>query len=88
MITQFVELNETGPSLAALAERAGRGVSMVITKDGRPLARLGPIEPLHRANDTRLGVTLAPEFEPEDVRLARLEREGEVPYRLRKLPRH
>lgn len=88
MTNHFVELNETRSSLAALAERAGRGVSIVITKDGQPLARLGPIEPLHRANDARLGVTLAPEFEPEDVRLARLEREGEVPYRLRKLPRH
>lgn len=88
MIDQFVELKDTRFSLAALVERVRRGVSLVITENGEPLARLGPIEPAHRANDARLGVKLFPEFEPEDARLARLERESEVPYRLRELPKY
>lgn len=88
MTDQFVDLNDVKRSLAALVERVGRGTSLVITKDGKPLARLGPIEPAHRANETRRGVTLLPEFEPGDARLDRLARESAVPYRLRKLPRH
>lgn len=88
MIDQFIDVNDAKFSLAALVERVRRGVSLVITKDGKPLARLGPVEPVHRANETRLGVRLLPEFEPEDARLARLERESEVPHRLRELPKH
>lgn len=88
MTEQFVDLNDKKLNFAVLAERASRGASLVITKDGKPLARLGPVEPVHRANETRLGVRLLPEFEPEDARLARLERESEVPHRLRELPKH
>ena len=88
MIDQFVDVNDAEFNLAALVERARRGVSLIITENGAPVARLGPIEPAHRANETRLGVKLFPEFEPEDARLARLERESEVPYRLRELPKH
>ncbi len=73
-----------------LIARIEHGESIVITRDGRPVARLGPVAtaPGHRDKESRRGVTLAPEFEPGDARLARIARDGEVPHRLRGLPRH
>ena len=86
---RFIDIEEAGGNLAALIDRVARGGSVVITRDGHPVARLAPPEtvPDHRAKESRRGVTLPPEFEPGDVRLARLSRESEVPYRLRELPR-
>ena len=90
MTDRFVELKAAKNTLAELVERAAQGTSVVITRDGQPLARLGPPGTAadHRAKETRRGVTLSPEFEPGDARLARIARESDVPHRLRKVPKH
>ena len=88
MTSRFVDIDEAKLNLASLAEEAASGHAVVITRDGKPLVRLGPIEPSHRAKETRRGVKMAAEFEPQDTRVDRLTRESEIPYRLRSLTRH
>ncbi|MBU6445317.1 MAG: type II toxin-antitoxin system prevent-host-death family antitoxin [Alphaproteobacteria bacterium] len=88
MTEKFVDINDAKQMFPTLAEQAASGHAVVITRDGKPVARLGPIEPSHRAKETRYGVKMAAEFEPEDTRVDRLSRESEVPHRLRELPRH
>jgi prevent-host-death family protein len=90
MTDRFIDIEEAKSRLANLIERVARGESLVITREGRPLARLGPPEAVtgHREKESRRGVTLPPEYEASDVRVARISREGEVPYRLRKTPKH
>lgn len=90
MLDRFIELKDAKSSFPELIERAAQGASIVITRDGRPIARLGPPEaaPGHREKETRRAVTLAPEFEPGDARLARMAREGEVPRKMRNTPKH
>lgn len=90
MTDRFVELKDAKNAFAELVERAAQGANVVITRDGQPVARLGPpgAAPDHRAKETRHGITLAPEFEPGEARLARIAREGDVPHRLRKVPKH
>jgi prevent-host-death family protein len=87
---RFIDLKDANQKLPELIERARQGGATIITMDGQPVARLGPIEaaPEHRAKESRRGVMLSPEFEPQDARLARMERESEVPHRLRGLPKH
>ena len=89
MVDRFIELKDAKSSFADLVGRAAQGASVVITRDGRPLARLGPPEaaPGHREKETRRSVTLPPEFEPGDARLARMAREGDVPRKMRKVPK-
>lgn len=86
---RIVELKDATAQLAELVRRARNGSSIVIADKGKPVARIAPLEagPGHRAKETRRRVVLAPEFEPGDARLARIARESEVPYRLRRLPK-
>jgi prevent-host-death family protein len=84
-----VDITDAREAFGRLIERASHGEGVVITRDGHPVAKLGPAQAtIHRRTEPRRAVTLPPEFEPGDARLARLEREGEIPYRLRELPRH
>lgn len=89
-MNRFVELPAAQATLAELIDRVAQGDTVVITNAGRPVASLGPVAamPGHRDKETRRGVTLAPQFEPADARLARIERSGDVPHRLRDLPKH
>ncbi len=88
MANRFVDIDDAKLNLRGLVEQAASGHAVVITRGGKPLARLGPIEPSHRAKETRRGVKMVAEFEPQDTRVDRLTRESEVPHRLRGLPRH
>jgi len=90
MTDRFVEMKDAKNVFAELVERAAQGAGVVITRDGQPIARLGPPGTVHghRAKETRRGVTLLPEFEPGEARLARIAREGDVPRRMRKVPNH
>ena len=87
---RFVDIKDAKSDLADLIARTRQGTGIVITENGRAIARLAPLDgaPDHRAKETRRGVTLAPEFEPGDARMARLSRDGQVPHSLRELPRH
>ena len=88
---RFVDIEDAQSDLAGLIARTRQGTGIVITENGRAIARLAPLgdrAPDHRAKETRRGVTLAPEFEPGDARMARLSRDGQVPHSLRELPRH
>lgn len=51
---KHVDISEVTSSIAKLVDEAGRGREIVITRDGQPLAKLGP------ANDGR-PATLTPE---------------------------
>lgn len=86
---RFVELRDAGTRFAEYVRTARQGIGVVITENGQPIARLAPLDsaPRHRTGETRRRVTLAPEFEPADARLARLSSESQVPFRLRSLPR-
>ena len=86
---RFLELADAENCLAELVARAKSGAVVVITQDGRPVARLGSPEPgpAHRAKEARRNILLLPEFEPGEARLARMAREGDVPHNWRKLPR-
>ena len=88
MTNRFVDIDDAKLNLVGLVQQAVSGHGVVITRGGKPLARLGPIEPSHRAKETRYGVKVAAEFEPSDARVDRLARESEVPHRLRDLPKH
>ena len=92
---RFVDIKDAQSDLASLIARTRPGTGIVITENGHAIARLAPLDaapdhraPDHRAKETWRGVTLAPEFEPGDARLARLSRDGQVPRSLRELPRH
>ena len=84
-MNRFIELNEAQTTLSDLIARMGSS-TIVLTRDGQPIARLSPPEaaPDHRAKESRRGVTLAPEFEPADIRLDRMRQNGDVPHRLRR----
>lgn len=86
---RVIDLRETQLRFAEYVRQVRQGTGVVVTEDGQPLARLAPFDsaPRHRAREARYGVTLTPEFEPGDARLARLTRESQVPWRLRALPR-
>lgn len=90
MTDRFVEMKDAKNAFAELVERAAQGAGVVITRDGQPIARLGPAGSVqgHREKETRRGVTLSPEFEPGDARLARIARVGEVPRKMRRIPKH
>lgn len=91
MVDRHINVEDTGKSLAALAESvAAKGTQIVISKGGTPIARLiaeGTQTPAHRARDAHKAVTIPPEFEAADVRNAQLFSAGDVPWRLRELPR-
>lgn len=86
---RFVDLKDAQSRFAECLREARQGMGVFITENGQPIARLAPLEsaPRHRTNAPRFGVTLSPEFEPADARLARLGRESQVPYRLRRRSR-
>lgn len=86
---RFVDLRDAQTRFAECMRTARTGTGVIITENGQPIARLVPLDsaPRHRATETRGKITLAPEFEPGDARLARLARDSQVPWRLRSLPR-
>ena len=43
-----LDIHEAGPQLADLVSRVQAGEEIVIAKDGKPVARLGPMEPKPR----------------------------------------
>lgn len=91
MVERHINVEDTNKSLGELAESvAAKGTAIVISKDGKPIARLiaeGAQAPAHRERDSRKGVEIPPQFEAADVRNAQLFSAGDVPWRLRELPR-
>ncbi len=52
-MSKIVNMHEAKTHLSRLAERAARGEEIVIARNGRPLARLGPLE---APRERRLGL--------------------------------
>lgn len=72
----IVSLYDAKTRLSQLVDRAAAGEEIVISKNGRPLARLVPVAPKGRRRQPAgaLGVTsMSPDFDsplPEDIRTA------------------
>jgi prevent-host-death family protein len=71
-----VEIHEASRSLARLVERAAAGEEVILTKTGRPVARLVPVvapKATRRPGGWRGQVHIAPEFDaqlPEELEKA------------------
>jgi prevent-host-death family protein len=89
MANRIYERAEAESRLAELMARARKGETILIAENGEVVARLIPVQEKasRRAGETRKRAKISPEFEATDARLARMQSEGDVPRRLRKLPK-
>lgn len=76
VVRETVSLYEAKTSLSALVERAAGGEEIVISKSGKPKARLMPLDdvrPLRRAGRGRGGWQVRDDFDaplPDEIRSA------------------
>jgi len=87
IMTRYVNIRDAKQNLADLVLAAEGGAEFIITEEGRPAARLAPVE--QRMAREPAGIrreTMPAEFKPRDVRVAEMMDEGEVPRAMRRLP--
>ncbi len=71
-MSQTIDLSDAKTQLSHLVERAAAGEEIIITKAGRPMARLGPLKPavVRRPGLLKGKIVIGPDFDaplPTDI---------------------